>query len=95
MPKKNKEENIEEVAVVEETAKEETPIIEEAPVKKEIIEEAPVEAPVEVVVEESTMPIFEKVQVRYIMKDDRTTMTYFHCKMSDGTTRHVPKELFV
>ena len=36
---------------------------------------------------------FEGAEVLEILTTKHTT-THFHCKMSDGTSKHVPKELF-
>lgn len=38
---------------------------------------------------------FEGATVEEVLKDGRETETAFHCRMSDGTTKHVPKALFV
>ena len=38
---------------------------------------------------------FEGARVVKVLQDGRATETQFHCQMSDGTTKHVPKELFV
>jgi len=82
MPKKKTEDkNKEEEVVVEELVA--------------VVTEEPIDIPVpELGQEEVFMPVFETIQVRYIMKDNRSNMTHFHCKMSDGTTRHVPRGLF-
>lgn len=40
-----------------------------------------------------TMPMFEGVKVLRILEDNHTK-THFHCKFEDGTTRHVPREMF-
>ncbi len=40
-----------------------------------------------------TLPVFEGAQVIAILEED-VNGTFKHCKMSDGTTRHVPNHLF-
>ena len=40
------------------------------------------------------LPKYDGSRVRYIMKDNRSDATRYHCKMEDGTTKHVPRELF-
>lgn len=40
-------------------------------------------------------PVFEGKQVMAILDDGRETVSAYHCSMSDGTTMHVPKELFL
>lgn len=41
------------------------------------------------------MPIWENKQVVEVLDDGKETETHFHCKLSDGTTAHVPKKLFI
>jgi hypothetical protein len=42
-----------------------------------------------------SLPMFEGKQVVSILDDGRETETHYHCQMADGTTMHVPKELFL
>lgn len=37
---------------------------------------------------------FEGKTVVEVTQDGKETLTHFHCRMSDGTTMHVPKALF-
>jgi hypothetical protein len=65
-------------------------------VKEKVIKDKVVNEPV-VTNEESSnevqqFPYYNGTQVVDIIQGE--TLTHFHCKMSDGTTMHVPKELF-
>lgn len=40
------------------------------------------------------MPVVEGVQVVAILEDGMATASAYHCRMADGTTRHVEKSLF-
>lgn len=59
-----------------------------------VVEEEPVVEEPEGVLDIS-LPVFEGKQVTAILDDGRETETEYHCSMADGTTMHVPKELFL
>ena len=42
-----------------------------------------------------SFPKFEGVQVTAILDDGKENDTHYHCSLANGTTAHVPKELFV
>ena len=75
------------------------------PKKKKVVPPVPVEVPVEAVVE-PVVPVevkkvsisvvrFEGATVFAILNDGRHLDGYLHCRLSDGTTKHVPVSLFV
>lgn len=90
MPKAKKKET----EKAPEEVKNETATPEVAPTSEESKKESK-SSKKEEVAESKEMPTFEGVKVKYILKDNRSTKTHFHCKMADHTTKHVPRELFV
>ncbi len=94
-------------AQVEETVEAQVEETVEAQVEETV--EAPaeetVEAPVEETVEDVVKPLefwavelpeieFEHGKVVEILNDNRHISSAFHCKMNDGTTKHVPHKVF-
>lgn len=59
-----------------------------------LVEEVVVETEPEVVAPVNELPYYDGAQVVRIIEDNRSTKTHLHCKMSDNTTKHVPRELF-
>ena len=41
-----------------------------------------------------SLPTFENAQVVEVLEENVISGRFHHCKMSDGTTKHVPVELF-
>lgn len=72
----------------------ETPVIESEEAEEMVMDEPVSEAPVDP--QHDIKPIIvDGLQVVSILEDGRETETHYHCQMSNGTTMHVAKELFL